>query len=137
MPGCVLRVRSKTSNVEDLVQASGLTPIVIHRKGHPRVPGGAALSRSSGFTVDVSDADGVLEKQTRDAVRFLRSHARGLARLRRCKAFGGMTLDFGVYERSSDRPWPSYRLPAPLVELAGKHAVELELSFYGVEPKAG
>jgi hypothetical protein len=138
MPGCVLRVRSKTSKVEDLVQASGLTPIVIHRKGHPRVPGGTALSPSSGFNVDVSDADGVLEEQTRDAVRFLQSHARGLARLRRCKAFGGMTLDFGVYERSSsDRPWPSYRLPAPLVELAGKHAVELELSFYGVQPKAG
>jgi hypothetical protein len=138
MPGCVLRVRSKTSKVEDLIQASGLTPIVIYRKGRPRLPGSTALSRFSGFNVDVSDAESVLEKQTQDAVRFLRSHARGLARLRRCKAFGGMTLDFGVYERSSsDRPWPSYRLPASLVELAGKHAVDLELSFYGVEPKPG
>jgi hypothetical protein len=120
-----------------LVRASGLKPIAIHRKGHPRVPGGTALSPSSGFSVDVSDADGALEKQTRDAVWFLKSHARGLARLRRCKAFAGMTLDFGVYDRSSnDRPWPSYRLPVSLLGLAGKHGVELELSLYGTEPKA-
>jgi hypothetical protein len=86
--------------------------------------------------VDVSDADGVLEQQARDAIRFLKNHARGLARLRRCRAFGGMTLDFGLYDRASaDKPWPSYRLPVPLVELAAKHGVEIELSFYGVEPR--
>src|SRR5436309_9366101 len=95
-----------------------------------------AACPSSGFNVDVSDADGVLEKQARDAVRFLKSHAMGLARLRRCKTFGGMTLDFGVYDRTTaERPWPTYRFPAPLIELAGKLGVELELSFYGVEPK--
>ena len=56
--------------------------------------------------------------------------------MRRCRAFGGMILDFGVYDRATDdQPWPSYRLPMSLVELAGKHGVELELSFYGVEPK--
>ena len=132
----VLRIRSKTARVGDLVKASGLHPIVIYKKGHPRVPGHTALSPSSGFNVDVSDADGVLEKQARDAVRFLKSHAMGLARLRRCKTFGGMTLDFGVYDRTTaERPWPTYRFPAPLIELAGKLGVELELSFYGVEPK--
>jgi hypothetical protein len=137
MPGCVLRIRSKTSRVEDLVQASGLKPIVIHKKGYPRVTGAAAaLSRSSGFNVNVSNADGVLEQQARDAVRFLKNHARGLARLRRCRAFGGMTLDFGIYDLATmNQPWPSYRLPVPLVELAGKHGVEIELSFYGVEAK--
>lgn len=136
MPGCVLRVRSKTSRVEELVQASGLKAIVIHKKGQPRVPGASTLSRSSGFNVNVSNADGILERQTRDAVRFLKNHARGLARMRRCRAFGGMILDFGVYDRATDdQPWPSYRLPMSLVELAGKHGVELELSFYGVEPK--
>src|SRR5439155_19580401 len=36
-----------------------------------------AACPSSGFNVDVSDADGVLEKQARDAVRFLKSHAMG------------------------------------------------------------
>jgi len=70
-----------------LVKASGLQPIIIHRKGHPRVPGATAFSPSSGFNVDVSRADGILEKQAGDAVRFLKRHASGLARLRRCKAF--------------------------------------------------
>jgi len=43
-----------------------------------------------------------------------------------------MTLDFGVYYRATkERPWPSYRFPASLIELAGKHGIEIELSFYG------
>ena len=47
-----------------------------------------------------------------------------------------MTLDFGVYDRkSADKPWPTYRLPVPLIELAGNHGIEIELSFYGVEQK--
>ena len=88
------------------------------------------------FNVDVRRVDGILEKQVQDAVRFLKRHGRGLARLRRSKAFGGMTLDFGVYDRkSADKPWPTYRLPAPLIELAGNHGIEIELSFYGVEQK--
>jgi hypothetical protein len=136
MPGCVLRVQSKTSRVEALVHASGLEAIAVFRKRHPVVPGGTALSRSSGFNVEVSNADGLLQQQARDAVRFLKKHARGLARMRRCRAFGGMTLDFGLYYRtSSDTPWPSYRLPVPLIELAASHGVELELSFYGAETK--
>jgi hypothetical protein len=43
-----------------------------------------------------------------------------------------MTLDFGLYYLASPaRPWPSYRLPASLISLAGKHGIEIELSFYG------
>ena len=84
--------------------------------------------------MNVSDADGVLQRQARDAVRFLKKNAHGLVRMRRCRAFDGMTLDFGVYYRAStETPWPSYRLPVALIELAGTHSVELELSFYGVE----
>jgi hypothetical protein len=132
MPGCVLRVQSKTSNVEILVKASGLRPVVIHRKGHPRVPGATVLSARSGFNVDVSRADGVVEKQSRDAIRFLRRHAAGLGRLRRCQSFGAMSLDFGLYDRATElMPWPSYCLPAALIELAGKHGISIELSFYG------
>src|SRR6266516_2619449 len=137
MPGCVLRIQSKTSKVEALVKASGLHPIVIHRKGYPRVPGSTNLSPRSGFNVDVSRADGSVQKQARDAIRFLKRHAAGLGRLRRCKAFGGMTLDFGLYDRATeDRPCHSYRLPVPLIELAGKHGIEIELSFYGSESNA-
>jgi hypothetical protein len=134
MPGCVLRIQSKTSNVEVLVKASGLQPIIIHRKGHPRVPGATALSSRSGFNVEVSRADGGIEKQSRDAIRFLRRHAAGIGRLRRCKSFGGMTLDFELHDgATANRPWPSYRLPVTLIELAGKYGIEVELSFYGSE----
>ena len=132
MPGCVLRVQSATKNVEALVDASGLRPFVVHRKGEPRVPGAGIRNRTSGFNVDVSRADGGIEKQTRDAIRFLNRHDVGLRRLRLCKGFGGMTLNFGLYDSSTaERPWPSYRLPAALVQRAGKHGIEIELSFYG------
>jgi hypothetical protein len=48
-----------------------------------------------------------------------------------------MVLDFGLYYQATpDRPWPSYRLPAALVELAGKYGIEIELSFYSAPPSA-
>jgi hypothetical protein len=135
MPGCVLRIESKTSEVDDLVRVSGLRPVVVFKKGHPKTPGSAVMRRVSGFNVTVSIADGV-EPQARDAVRFLTHHARGLGRLRRHAAFVRMTLDFGLYDRASRvRPWPSYRVPMDLVALAGKHGIELELSFYGAAHK--
>ena len=130
MPGCVLRVESKTTNVEPLLTTSGLQPIVVFRKRHPRAPGSTHLNRRSGFNVDVSRADGDLDQQVRDAIGFLKRHAVGLSRLRREQRFGGMTLDFGVYTRTTEqRPWPSYRISASLIELAGKHGIEIELSL--------
>jgi hypothetical protein len=51
MPGCVLRVKSATTKVEALVEASGLYPIVTYRKGQPRVPGASSLRRVSGLNV--------------------------------------------------------------------------------------
>jgi len=133
MPGCVLRVQSKTLDVQILINASHLRPIAIHRKGHLRVPGSPYVSRASGFNVEVGRGnDGRVERQSRDAIRFLKRHAAGLRRLRRCQSFAGMTLDFGLYDRTTEeRPWPSYRLPSALIELAGEHGIEIQLSFYG------
>jgi hypothetical protein len=138
MPGCVLRIESTTPKVERLIAVSQLRPIVVYRKGEPRVPQGTSLSPTSGFNVDVSRADGSIERQARDAVRFLKRHSVGLRRLRRSKTFAGMTLDFGLFEDATeDRPWPSYRLPAALIEVAGKHHIELVLSFYGARAGDG
>ena len=135
MAGCVLRVASKTSQVDDLVRVFGLTPTAVFRKGHPKAAGSSVVSRTSGFNVVVSIAHG-LGLQGRDAVEFLTRHARRFGRLRRHVRFAGMTLDFGLRDRASrDVPWPSYRLPGRLVALAGKHGIELELSFYGTEPE--
>jgi hypothetical protein len=42
-----------------------------------------------------------------------------------------MTLDFGLHDgATANRPWPSYRLPVTLIELAGKYGIEVEMSFY-------
>jgi hypothetical protein len=50
-------------------------------------------------------------------------------------AFAGMTLDFGLYDHATEKPWPSYRLPATLIQLAGKYGIGIDLSFYGSKPK--
>ena len=130
MPGCVLRIVSKTSNVEALVKTSGFQPLVVYRKGLPRAPGGTSVRRVSGFNVDVC-GDGPIEQQASAAVAFLKHHGRALARLRRDRRLAGLQLDFGLYDRKTpSRPWPSYRLPAALIQLAGKHRIEIVLSFY-------
>jgi hypothetical protein len=130
MFGCILRIASKTSNVEALVKTSGFQPIVVYRKGLPRVPGGTSLNRVSGFNVDVCGG-GPIQQQASEAVAFLKDHARALTRMRRDRRFGGMVLDFGIYDlKTPSRPWPSYRLPAALIQLAGKHRMEIVLSFY-------
>lgn len=134
MPGCVLRIETTTVGVDSAIKASGLRPIAVFRKGTPKVPGASTLSRASGFNVDVSRNED-LKRQVPAAARFLRRHALGLRRLRRSKAFVGMVLDFGEWYRATvDQPWPTYHFPAVLVELAGKHGIEIELSLYGPEP---
>ena len=138
MPGCVLRVKSATTEVEKLVEASRLQPVSIYRKGQRRVPSARKLSRVSGFNVDVSRLDTGVKEQTRDAIRFLKRHRADLQRLRRVKTYKGMTLDFGLFDLATkNRPWPTYRLPAELIRLAGKHEIEIELSFYGPETLKG
>lgn len=116
MPGCVLRVESRSPDVERLVKASGLQPIVIYRKGQPRVPG-SHLSRESGFNVDVSPANGGLDRQARDATRFLKRHEPGLRRLRRstrCRS-----IEAGATERHSSRGGRRVRLSNFKVFAAG------------------
>jgi hypothetical protein len=65
-------------------------------------------------------------------VRFLRRHAAALSRLRGHQNCSSMVLDFGLHDQATDtRPWPSYHLPATLIELAGSFGIAIELSFYG------
>jgi len=138
MPGCVLRVQSATTQVEKLIEASRLRPVSIYRKGQPRVRGARKLSQVSGFNVDVSRLDTGIKEQARDAIRFLKRHRAHLQRLRRVTTYKGMTLDFGLFDLATEnRPWPTYRLPAELITLAGKHEIEIELSFYGPETLKG
>jgi hypothetical protein len=42
-----------------------------------------------------------------------------------------------VYFKTPSRPWPSYRLPGALIQLAGKHRIGIVLSFYIRRPRRG
>jgi hypothetical protein len=137
MPGCILRIQSKNRNLDTLIEALGVEPAAF-RKGEKQFPSSKRLNKVSAFNVVVSDALGAeIERQDRDAVRFLRRNSAGLKRLRRCVSFNGMDLDFGFYDvTTSERIWPSYRLSCQLIELAGKHQIGIVLSFYGPIPKS-
>jgi hypothetical protein len=132
VPGCVLRVSTRTSDVERAVEASGLRPIVIFRKGTPKLPGVSTLASASGFNVDVSRHES-FARQVRDAIGFLRRYRSGLGRLRRLGHVDGMTLDFSARPSRSTVPWPSYRFPGALVGLAAEQEIEIELSLYSRE----
>lgn len=46
--------------------------------------------------------------------------------------FSFAVIDFGLYDLATeDAPWPSYRLPASFVRLAGELGCAIDLSFYG------
>jgi len=138
MPGCILRVVSSSTDVESLIKASGLRPYKVYREGEPLVPVRKLVNKYSGFNIHVSIADGSsLDRQVRDAIRFLKRHSAGLGRLKRHRKFEEMTLDFGLW-RGTDETEPLARfcrLPAILIELAGRHGIALELSFYGSNKK--
>ena len=84
----------------------------------------------SGFNVLVSEAgfDAPAE-QMLEATAFLTQHEQEFARL---KALPRATasLDFGVAQR--ELPAWSVRLPAKLIELAGRCGLDVELSFYAI-----
>ena len=46
MPGCVLRVGTKTSDVDRAVEALGLRPLKVFRKGTPKVLGAPLWPRA-------------------------------------------------------------------------------------------
>ena len=138
MPGCILRIASRNRNLDDLIDARGVEPIAVFRKGQKPFPSSTRVHTRSGLNVVVSEARGAaIAKQDRDAVRFIERNSAGLKRLRRCRSFKGTELDFGFYDlTTTERIWPSYRLSHELIELAGKHRIGIVLSFYGPIPKS-
>lgn len=72
-----------------------------------------------------------IEKQAKQAVAFMRKYRDDMLLIKALR-FRNSTIDFGIYDRTTeDRPWPTYRLPGPLVQLSGEFSFEMELSFYG------
>jgi len=134
MPSCVLRVAGSTVKVHRFLRESSLEPCKVYQRGEPRfrfsVP--AKLNEISGFNVSMSGSHGEsIRKMASEALAFMRLHREELLRLKAMR-FQSMCLDFGLYDLGTeDRPWPSYRLPAKLVEAAGEFGFDVVLSFYG------
>jgi hypothetical protein len=132
MPDCILRVSGAAAKVRKLLATTALRPCAVFFRGEPTSPASSRLAKRSGFNVVVSRADGDLQAQARDALRFLRAQSQELAAILKLFGAGHAVLDFGLWDISSpERPWPSFRLPHQLVEEAGRHGCEIVLSFYG------
>ena len=82
MPGCVLRVGTKTSDVDRAVDASGLRPLKVFRKGTPKFLGAPTLAKVSGFNVDVTP-NVSLEGEVRAALEMRIETARHYSAARR------------------------------------------------------
>ncbi|MBB6240808.1 hypothetical protein [Rhodanobacter sp. MP1X3] len=130
MPSCVLRVSGSTAKVREFLASSPVEPIQVLWKGEPRIAQGGSIVKVSGFNLVLSDAEGI-EAQAVQAVRFILKH-KDLALLIKSLGFSSSEIDFGLYDLASDsRPWPSYRIPSRLVQIAADLGCEIHLSFYG------
>jgi hypothetical protein len=135
MTSCILRVSGSTAKVRKFLAASSLQPSHIYWKGDPGVPKSRGPVKTSGFNIPLSAAEGIAA-QAAQAVRFIRRHKPSFLLIREL-GFSGTTIDFGLHDLAAeDRPWPSYRIPSALVQLAGELGFGIELSFYGAPPDA-
>ena len=128
MPGCVFHAVGKGFDVDAFVAQTSLTPYqVFHRGDRPsarREP-----YESSGFKVDVSQADGCLGTECEDAEIWLSANMTELLRLAAYPGIEDLRLDFG-YNRRANAPVQCDYLPPSLLALAGKANIGIELSLY-------
>lgn len=129
----MLRVSGSTAKVRKFLAASSLQPVHVFWKGEPGVIKSRGPIKTSGFNIALSRAEG-LPTQAAQAARLMRRHKDDLL-LIKSLGFSLVSIDFGLYDLATeDRPWPSYRLPATFIQLAGELGCTIELSFYGVPP---
>jgi hypothetical protein len=135
MPSCIFRVSGSTAKVRKFLAASSIQPVRVFWKGEPHILKSRGPSKTSGFNIELSGAEG-LPSQATQAAKFIRKHKSDLL-LIKSLGFSLATIDFGLYDLATeDRPWPSYRLPAAIIQLAGELGCNIELSFYGVPSDA-
>ncbi|MGA7990946.1 MAG: hypothetical protein WCC53_05890 [Thermoanaerobaculia bacterium] len=100
--------------------------------GEPLWPGATRLTRINAFNIAVSSAPGTdLSAQVRDALRFIKKHARELRRLKATFPHGKPELDFAIWVKTPAETYTqSYQLPPALLKLAGDHGFAVRLSLY-------
>lgn len=131
MPSCMLRVSGSTAKVRKFLATSSVQPARVFWKGAPGLPKDRGHIKTSGFNIELSCAEG-LPSQARQVAKFIRKHKDDFL-LIRSLGFSSATIDFGLYDLATeDRPWPSYRLPVTIIQLAGEFGCNIDLSFYGV-----
>jgi hypothetical protein len=130
MPSCILRVSGSTAKVRKFLAASSIQPFRVFWKGEAGVPRSRGPIKASGFNFELSRAEGLLA-QSMQAARFIRKHKDDFL-LIKSLGFAPATIDFGLHDLATDEhPWPNYRIPAAMVQLAAELGCDLELSFYG------
>lgn len=126
MPGCVLHVSGDDFRVDAFLADSSIRPYRIHHRGDTARR--LRLHTDSGFSLDVSSADGDLDAAVADAIGFLSTHNAELLRLHDFPGVTDMRLDFGYYHRDVVAQFDY--LPPDLIARAGKLGIGIELSLY-------
>lgn len=134
MPSCILRVSGSTAKVRKFLAASSIQPLRVFWKGEPHILESRNPIKTSGFNIELSSAD-ELPSQAKQAIKFIRKHKSDILLIKNL-GFSLVAIDFGLYDMATeDRPWPSYRLPSAIVQLAAELNCSIELSFYGAPPE--
>ena len=135
MPSCMLRVSGSTAKVRKFLAVSSIQPVRVFWKGEPSTFKSRGPIKTSGFNIELSGAEGLPDQATQ-AGKFIRKHKDDIL-LIKSLGFSSATIDFGLYDLATeDRPWPSYRLPTAIIQLAGELGCNIELSFYGAPSDA-
>ncbi len=139
MPGCVLRVAGKFFDPDAFLQVATLHAYTVWHRGEAMAETGSRASRMwehSGFCCDVSEVDGDLRGQLRDAEAFLMRFQNDLAHLTALPTVNECQLDFGFDCRLGDGnvAVQGEYLPVSFLQLAGQLKVAVALSLY---PGAG
>jgi len=132
MPDCVLRVAGSTTKMKKFLAGSTFEPTKVYFRGEPGIVKSRGTNKISGFNVSLSGSHGTsIEKQARQAIKFMEANRNEFTILASFK-FKFVTIDFGLNDLATKKhPWPCYRLPKRLVELAAEFGFDIELSFYG------
>jgi hypothetical protein len=128
MPGCIFKASGRDFDVDAFVAQTSLHLFqIFHRGDAPSARRGPY--ESSGFKVDVSQADGCLRTECEDAEIWLSTNLTELLRLAAYTGVEDLRLDFG-YNRRANALVQSDYLPPSLLALAGKARIGIELSLY-------
>jgi hypothetical protein len=134
MPGCVLRVGGTNLDPNSFIPTTLLHPYRRWQRGEPMAKSGrrAQLAhKDGGFCCNVSDVDGDLRGQLKDAEAFLVLHRSDFELIASNPLIEECQLDFGFDCRLGDNVFVQGEyLPVSFLQLVGQLRVAVALSLY-------